>query len=349
MNIYVITSLALSLVFIILGLIQIISVFRKYYQGIGYVIVISYLLFLLHVLLDILLFYSESVDRALNISKVSSAVLGSAFYLLHYFHDEISTEYRQRKTMTLASALLGVVIGGTLIDGSITIDEELNAPILSPYYGLVFVMQAILVIHRLTNHNLKMGELSEHYEIETSFTLSARIKLQKISYALAFLTLVSFIFFQNVISTPFTATITISLLLLSYLYRIDSLSSLPISQKLDAIALIEEGEVKFLHAFAPEGFHFAEGQDFGIFMTSIGKFFEQIIQSETRIQTISTQDTELVFEELDDGFLIMMMEDKIPLLQKILKATADDINRIKPQKLEQFTEIVTKQLIRLEI
>lgn len=319
--------------------------FRKYYSGMGFTIIFSYLLVLCYSILEIVIYFSNNEDQALTISKFSTIVLVTGIYFLHYFHDEISAEYRQRKTMTFASLVYGMTIGATFLDDTIQIRTNPMVPILHPYFGLLITWQSALLIHRITSHIINMGELSDHYGIEGRVKPKFRATVQKTLYVFLAFSAAGYLIIDDQPSTNLTLIIAIGGLLLAILYYRDPLSSLPISQPIEAIALIRNENVKYLHVLESSGNSIARHDDFGILVTTLVQFFTEMMKSETRIRSISTEDVLIMFEVSGSDNLILLLKHRSPLVRRIFKLVATEIVRQNPQSEYEFSMIVNKYLL----
>ncbi|MHA2027871.1 MAG: hypothetical protein ACXAC2_17225 [Candidatus Kariarchaeaceae archaeon] len=339
--IIIILALIISLIALIITTIT----YRTYYSGMGVTMIFSYALIFIYTILEFLIYRANSRDEALRLSKFSTVVLVSGLYFLHYFHDEISVDYRQRKTMTFASLVWGMNIGLVLLDGAIKIKSDPFVPVLHPYFGLLITWQAALLIHRITSHIINMGMLSDHFGIEGKVKPRFREGVQKILYVFLFFSAISYILIEDQPSTNLTLIISFGGLLLSILYNKDPLSSLPFTQKIEAIALIREDNVEFLQVFESSGNSIAKQEDFGILVTTLIQFFKEMIKSETRIRSISTNDVLVMFEPCGTDYLILVLKYRAPLIRRILKLVATEVVRNKPDNEYQFSMIVNKYLL----
>ena len=251
--------------------------FRSYYSGMGFTIMASYLLILVYTGLEMMIYYSKSKTNALGISKISTIVLISGLYFLHYFHDEISADYRQRKTMTFASLVYGMNIGATFLDNTLKIiGDGPYLPVVHPYFGLMITLQSSILVHRITSHIINMGELSDHYGIEGKVKPKFRSGVQKTLYVFLTISALSYLIINDQPSTNLTLIIVTGGLLLAILYNRDPLSSLPIAQPIEAIALIREERVEYLHVFESKGNSIANQEDFGVLVSTLIQFFTEI-------------------------------------------------------------------------
>lgn len=319
--------------------------FRNYYSGMGLTIIIAYALIVSYTVLELFIFLADSIVIANNISKISTIVLVTGLYLLHYFHDEISAEYRQRKTMVIASLIWGMNVGVTLIDGSIKIRDDPFVPVLHPLFGLLITGQSVLLIHRITSHNITMGNLSNHYGIKEKVPARYREYLQRILYVFLFFTALSYIIIDNQASTASTVIIPVGGLFLALLYNRDPLSSLPIAQPIEAIALIREDKVRFLHVLDSTGESVVKQENFGILMITLSKFFKEMMKSETKIRSISTHDVLVMFEISGKDYIVLILKRRAPLIRKILKLVVTEIGLNNPQDDISFSNLINKYLL----
>lgn len=323
----------------------IILTFRKFYAGLGLTIILAYLIFSIHFSLELVLHNITDNDQALVVARISSVFLSTGMYLLHYFHDEISAEYRERKTMTLASIVWGTILGAAWLHGSIKIDDNIHAPVVHPLFGLLFVLQAGLLIYRVTSHIITMGRLSDHYGVEGRIPFKYRILIQRILYIFVAIGALNYIFISDSPSTPFSFLIAVGGFLLAILYNRDPLSSLPIAQPMQALAMLREGEVLYLHVFSSSGETVAQQEDFGALMTTLGQFYREIMRSETRIRSISTKDVLLMFEMAGEDYLVLVLKHRAPLVRRILRSVAGAVIRENPMDQVEFSGIVQRYLL----
>lgn len=321
------------------------TTFRSYYSGIGVTIMASYLLIVVYTFLEIIIYNSTDKNEALYISKFSTIVLVSGLYFLHYFHDEISAGYKQRKTMTFASLVFGMNIGAIFLKDTIKIIGDPFTPVLHPYFGLLITWQAILLIHRITSHIINMGELSDYYGIEGKVNPNFRKGVQKTLYVFLAFSAISYLIIDEQPSTNLTLIISGGGLLLAILYNRDPLSSLPIAQPIEAIALIREERVKYLQVFESSGNSIANQDDFGILVSTLIQFFTEMMKSETRIRSISTKDVLIMFEISGFDYLILVLKNRSPLVRRILKLVSAEIVQRNPQSDYDFSMIVNKYLL----
>ncbi|MCE7737680.1 MAG: hypothetical protein GPJ54_22505 [Candidatus Heimdallarchaeota archaeon] len=319
--------------------------FNTYYSGIGFTIMSSYLLIVIYSILEVIIYNSNNESQALNISKFSTMVLVTGLYFLHYFHDEISAAYKQRKTMTFASLVYGMNIGAIFLEDTVTIIGDPFVPVLHPYFGLLITWQATLLIHRITSHLINMGELSDYYGIEGKVNPKFRKGVQKTLYIFLAFSAISYLIIDEQPSTNLTLVIAVGGLLLATLYNRDPLSSLPIAQPIEAIALIREERVKYLEVFESSGKSIAKQDDFGILVSTLIQFFTEMMKSETRIRSISTNDVLIMFEISGFDYLILVLKNRSPLVRRILKLVSTEILDQNPQSDYEFSMIVNKYLL----
>jgi len=305
----------------------------------------SYLLIVIYTVLEITIYFSNNKSEALYISKFSTIILVSGLYFLHYFHDEISAAYRQRKTMTLASLVCGMNIGAIFLDDTVNLMGHPFIPVLHPYFGLLITWQATLLIHRITSHIINMGQLSDYYGIKGRLNPKLGELVQKSLYIFLAFSALSYLIIDNQPSTILTLVISIGGLLLAILYNRDPLSSLPIAQPIEAIALIRKEQVKFLQVFQSSGNSIARQDDFGILILTLIQFFTEMMKSETRIRSISTNDVLIMFENSGTDYLILVLKNRSPLVRRILKLVSTAILQQDPQNDYEFSMIVDKYLL----
>ncbi len=311
----------------------------------GFTIIFAYALIVGYTMLEIYIYNSETKEDALNVSRFSTIVLVTGLYLLHYFHDEISAEYRQRKTMVFASLVWGMNIGVTWIDGAIEIHEDPFVPVLHPLFGLLITWQSALLIHRITSHNITMGKLSHYYGIEGMVEARYRVYLQRVLFIFLFFTALSYIVFSEQPSTSSTVIIPIGGLFLALLYNRDPLSSLPIAQPIEAIALIRNDQVKFLHVLEYTGQSVVKQENFGTLMTTLTQFFKEMMRSESRIRSISTHDILVMFELCGKDYIVLVLKHRAPLIRRILKLVATEIAQNNPEDDNSFSLLINKFLL----
>ncbi len=334
-----------SILFSFLGLWLVIDTFNNYYAGMGFTIISAYSLLLMYPILETVIWANASSESASTISRFSTCVLAFGLYLLHYFHDEISAVYRQRKTMTLASLIFGLIIGGIWLENAVKISQSSRAPIVHPLMGLLIITQAGLLIQRVTSHSITMGELSKHFNIESTVQPYMRVLFQRLIFIFLGISSLSFIFMKNIVSTPFTLLITVGIVLLAILYKKDPLTSIPIAQPLQAAALIREGSVMFLHVFEASGKTVAEKDEFGRLITELAKFFKEIMKTNSPIRSISTPDILLKFENCNTDHLILILKHQSPLVRRILQIVATAIIRLNPTTNKEFSQIIEQYLL----
>lgn len=334
-----------AIIISVIAFVIIFVTFRSYYSGMGVTIMSSYLLIVIYTVLEIIIYYSTNESEALYISKFSTIVLVSGLYFLHYFHDEISAAYKQRKTMTIASLVFGMNIGAIFLEDTVKIIGDPFTPVLHPIFGLLITWQATLLIHRITSHIINMGDLSDYYGIEGKVNPKFRKGVQKILYVFLAFSAISYLIIDEQPSTNLTLVIAIGGLLLAILYNRDPLSSLPIAQQIEAIALIREERVKYLEVFESSGNSIASQDDFGILVSSLIQFFTEMMKSKTRIRSISTSDVLIMFEISGFDYLILVLKNRSPLVRRILKLVSTEIVHQNPQSDYEFSMIVNKYLL----
>jgi len=335
---------AATLVFI--SLFIIFTSFRNFFGGLGKTILLSYLLFFIYNILEIIIMTRDNLQLARRISTVSVIVLATAYYLLHLFHDEISASYRQRKTMTLASIIYGLVVGGAFFDHALNIDPVTHGPYVNPIYGMLIVGQATLAIHRITTHIIVMSKLSDHYGIKSNISTSTRILVQRLLLASLGIGIFLMLFVQDVLSLPFAIITAIGILVLAILYKVDPISSIPIAQQIKAISLISGEQMKYYYIFSDDVKTFVDQEDFASLVTNLSKLYVDIVQSETKVTSIDTGDYLFMFEPAGDNeYLLLIVERKAPFVRTILQSLSTYVlfNDITNQI--EFTQAVQKQLL----
>jgi len=343
----IIAILGISVVLCLISLIFIIATFKAFYSGIGFNIILAYIIVIIYLFMEIRIYYSTNAEDAKMLSKISSGILGFGLYLLHYFHDEVSAVYRQRKTMTLSSIVFGMVLAGAWLEGVVkinTIDGHF-VPQINPIYGMLIIFQASLLIYRVIQNTMTLGELSDHYGIKSAVPIEARRLLQRGLYVFQAVAVLTFIVIENVVSTPFAILISLGLFGLSLMYFRDPLSTLPIGQPIQALALIRDEQVIFLHTFSSADTHLSERENFGPIMISLGKLYGEIMQSQATIRSISTEEVLVMFENAGDDYLVMILKYRAPLVRRILKSAAVVLQKELPQTQLEFSNWVNKQIL----
>lgn len=317
-SVVLISLQSISLFIVLIGLLILITTFDNFYGGMGYSIAFSYLSIILYNSLEIFILTRPSIDNILTISRISSAVLGLGIYLIHYFHDELSAIYRERRTMTIGSVLFGLVISGAWFEGAININPDTGAPFVHPLYGALILLQGTFAIHRITSHLIKVSELTDHYQIQSTISTRFRNIIQKALLGALILSIGLMFFIQDIISLPFAIIISILFLALAILYKLDPISSVPIAQPMKAIALINNDRVKFLHIFSPESTEMLTRNDFASLMTNLGRLFADITKTESSITSMTAGNAHLMFQPCGNDVLVLLLERRAPFVRRIL-------------------------------
>ena len=154
------------------------------------------------------------------------------------------------------------------------------------------------------------------------------------------------LFIHDILSLPFAILTAIGLLILSILYKIDPISSIPIAQQLQAVALIKNKDMKYHHLFSENVKSFVDKEDFGSLITNLSQLYVDIVKSQASVNSLTTGDYLFLFEPCGaDEYIILILQNKAPFVRRILQTLAQIISTSEISNQIQFTNIVEKHLI----
>jgi len=341
---------------LVLALISFLATFQSYknfsWGSLG--IITSYGLLIIWIGLDLFNYYLQDESKLL-IVQLATVALSTSLYSLHWFYDDVSAIFRQRKTMTLGSALYGSVIGIVWIEGSAPAVNLIG----ENYVGLaeihvvlagLILAQALLTLNRILNHVKNQFGLAEHYGLMTANQSKFIVKYMIAVFPILILGSLIYITAPRwtnlkLIVVPFHIIIPIGYFVLSLLIRSSIVSSMSISQPLQAIALVSDNGIKYIHIFVNEGGSVVEDEYFGEFSVQISQLFQEIVNTEGRMVSISTGDVVVVFEKCGDDELILILNQRGPQIHRLLRNTAKLITGENEINGAKFSELVEKNML----
>ncbi|MHA2501377.1 MAG: diacylglycerol/lipid kinase family protein [Candidatus Kariarchaeaceae archaeon] len=312
------------------------QIYRRFSLKISRTLVLANFFILVWISLDfVLLNFVNDISQALQLSSISASFLTTGLYLTHYFYDELSASYRQRKTMTLASIIFGLNLGMSWISSQISVDLTRGVKV-SSILVLMLLIQGIILSHRIVRHLQNQVKLTDHYDIPSIFKKGTFVP---IILPIVFVTISAILVYLftdfTPYTTPFYLIVAFGYLFLSMISSRDPLSSMPVAQPLEAIALISENEdEQFRYIFAKESA--IDEENFGDFIRGVGGLLTEIIKSESRIVSFNSIDLVVMFEPIGERTLVLILKKRNPGIRTLLERAANSFTQSMPSSNIEF-------------
>lgn len=342
----VLTNLLLSVFYAVIASFIVVLMAYRTYRSIKHPLVISTILIFIWAF--ILIFTNILIeDQAISgpLSIVGVLFLSSSLFLNHFHFDDQTALFRQRFTMLLASLAYGATIASLIYEDAITRDVIGTAQV-KVIVLVSLLIQAGLMVYRFYFHLVNQNSLSQHYALQSRYS-SIFEKYGIFFVVIIFIVsaLIAFALHIPLISGYYILIPSGYLMIIFLLYK-DPLSSAPIGQKINLVALLSDNKIKYIHNLASQEESLAQREDFGPFLSDINQLLQEIARSEANVRSISTNDVLVMFEPCGNDILVFILQYRGPTLSKLLVSLSKKIISYNVSTQNEFSSLVESTLLR---
>ena len=345
MNVLILGIFIVSIVLIIVAFFYNVQTYKQYYAIFGISSLFGSLFLALWVFLDFLTFLFSQAEWYLpQIADLSGSFLAVGFFSLHYFYDEMSTSYRQRRSIAMNLAITGFLLGTIWIEGVNHVTSE-GLIATNRYVTALYILQGALLISRIFLHIEKQDSLAEYYGLSRILSQKNFKVLRTFLIFVLLSSLGMLVFLPETLSLPFIPLTALALFALALLTSNRNLMAFPISQKVRALAIVKGNEVVYSYRFAT---HKIDEQNFITFMLELNKLMQELIRTESRLMSINTRDMLVMFDNVKEHVVLLLAERQSPLLSKTFRYVIQQLRLIGLETHQAIDELVERSFLSLK-
>ncbi len=281
------------------------------------------------------------------LSQFATLFLIISIYLLHYYFDNLTTNFETRWSIIIATIIMGIAVAFTFNINSIFRYSTGYVGINQILAGFI-LFQGFLFIYRIIIHIGNQSLLSEHYGIFSMQFYKMRKYNLPVSIFFIFISAIYIVYNKYMAVYPFFIIIPIIFFVIFGIISKDPLIGSKIGQPLQAIALISKKKAKFVHIFAAKGYSVVEKEDFGQFIHEISGLLKNLTDSESSLKSFKTENLEILVEPVKDDMLILILKESGPYLLKLLHQLSIQLQNNNIHTNEEFVKLVNQNFLNTE-